>query len=139
MSNAIKIESETVKKIREMFPKPKRCGSNLTEKYTDDYCILGALCKYARMFVPDLLLACRPPLGKKLTGIEKTQYLDSIVQPFPSTKYPIKLLQKMNCSLDYNMALKFSTEVMNLNDYGKFGQAWGKLSEALLYNLEVCV
>ena len=134
MSNAIKIESETVKRIREMFPKPKRCGVSRDDP--DAYCVLGALFKYARLFVPDLLMAVRPPLNEKLTGVKKTQYLDSVVDAFPTSTYPVELLQKMNCSLDRENAQQFASDVMSLNDHGKFGQAWGKLSEALIYSPE---
>lgn len=137
MSNAIKIESETVKKIREMFPKPVRC--NVGRGNPKAYCVLGALNKYARMFIPDLLFACHTPIdGEKLTGAKKTRYLDNLVDPFPSSTYPAELLRKMNCSLDEETSRTLASEVMICNDQGKFGEAWCKLSEALMYSPDKC-
>lgn len=136
MSNAIKIESETVKKIRQMFPKPVRCGSSDS---ASAYCVIGALAMYARRFVPDTLFAARPPLAnEKITGVKKQQYLDRIADPFPYSSFPAKLLQKMNCSLDADTASDFARDIIRFNDTGKFGQAWGKLSEALTYDPDNC-
>ena len=76
----------------------------------------------------------RPPVaGVKLTGVQKTRYLDDLAEAFPSSQLPAVLLRKLNCFLDEVTALDLSYEIMCLNESRKFGQAWGKLSEALMY------
>ena len=130
MSNAIKIQSETVKRIREEFSKPKRChGNNYSD--LDSYCVLGAVFKYARLYMPDLLSCVVPTKRRDKESMAK--FLDRSVQRFPGIVSAGDLLCRLNCSLDNNKACRYANEIVRLNDTSKFGQAWGKLSEALTY------
>lgn len=130
MATKCKLKSLTVSTIRDQFGAPVSVHS----KNEGNYCVLGAVFKYARNYFPDALVK-----AAEATGSCTPSKLDSLVSTFPGSGESSRLLSQFNPKLGED-ARTFAREVLELNDAGKFAAAWKKLSEAFLFEPkpEVC-
>lgn len=107
---------EYVEKIKKEYPNPSKTGNVTTISRnfeTAQYCVLGALSKYQ---------------AKKYGRNDKCRF------GYPCASAMNTTLMQLNKSLSEEEADNFTAQISELNDAGKFEEAWIKLEEAIDHN-----
>lgn len=93
-----------IDEIKAQYPDPHMSSTPFT--LDDDYCVGGAVCRYAGSF-----------------------------WYFPPNSALARVLTKLNPTLPYELAYQYAKLITENNDLGRFAEAWNIADSALTYEV----